>query len=124
MATSSRNELVVTTTKELEPIKGGVELAIVLYTLLLPTEPMEVHVVVFSIQVEVLKEPIIPKPIPLTLLEIGVSVEVTLIDSVIHAFEIFKTPNTILKDTHVMEKPNPQLIPLREPVDDLVARVK
>jgi hypothetical protein len=85
---------------------------------------MEVPVVVSSIQVEILKEPIIPKPIPLTLPRIRASVEVTLIDSVIHAFEIFRTPNTILKDTHVMERPYPQLIPLCELVDDLVARVK
>jgi hypothetical protein len=71
-----------------------------------------------------LEEPISPKLVPLILLENGVGVEVTLIDSVIHAFEIFRTPNTILKDTHVMERPYPQLIPLCELVDDLVARVK
>ncbi len=71
-----------------------------------------------------MEEPISPKLVPLILLENGVGVEVTLIDSVIHAFEIFRTPNTILKDTHVMERPYPQLIPLCELVDDLVARVK
>jgi len=53
-----------------------------------------------------LEEPITPKLVPLILLENGVGVEVTLIDSVIHAFEVFKTLNIILKDTNVMERPN------------------
>jgi len=37
IATSSQNELVVTTIKELEPIRGGAKLAIVFCTLSLPT---------------------------------------------------------------------------------------
>jgi hypothetical protein len=56
-------ELVVTTTKKPKPIRGGVELAIVFHTLLLFIELVEVHVVVSSTQVEVLEEPIIPKPV-------------------------------------------------------------
>jgi hypothetical protein len=87
MVTSSRSEH-VTTTKEPKPIKGGVKLAIVPYTLLLPIEHVEVPVVISNIQVEVLEKPITQKPIPLTLPENGVGVGVTLIDSVIHAFEV------------------------------------
>ncbi len=78
-----------------------------------------------------MEEPITPKLVPLTLLENGVGAEVTLIDNVIHAFEVLKTLNIVLKDTNVMERPNLQLIPLHEPidiigehVDDLVVGVK
>jgi hypothetical protein len=49
MATSSRSKFVITTTKELEPIKGGAELAIVPYIVPLPTKLVEVFVVVFNI---------------------------------------------------------------------------
>ncbi len=37
---------------------------------------------VINIQVEALKEPITPKPIPLVILEIGVGTKVILIDSI------------------------------------------
>jgi hypothetical protein len=55
-----------------------------------------------------------------------------LIDNAIHAFEIFRTPNIVLKDTHVMEGLDLHPIPLVEPVDtigeqpvdDLVVGVK
>jgi hypothetical protein len=51
-----------------------------------------------------LEKHVIPKPIPLVLLNIGVGAKVTLIDSVTHAFEVLKTLDTILKDTLVLEK--------------------
>jgi hypothetical protein len=54
-----------------------------------------------------LEEPAILKLVPLTLLEIGVGIEVTLIDSVIHAFKVFKNSDTILKNTLIMERPGP-----------------
>jgi len=38
------------------------------------------------------------------LLNIGVGAKVTLIDSVTHAFEVFRTLDTIPKDTLVLEK--------------------
>jgi len=88
MSTSSQNELFVTTTKELEPIRGGAELAIIPYTLPLPIEPMEI-LVVFNIEVEVLEEPITPKLVLIVLPKIGIGVKVTLINSVTHAFEVF-----------------------------------
>jgi hypothetical protein len=47
-----------------------------------------------------------------------------LIDSVIHASEVFGTPNTVLKTTLVMERPNLQPIPLNEHVVDLDVGVK
>jgi hypothetical protein len=46
------NEPIVITIKELELIREGVELAIVSYTLSLPTKSMEIHVVVVNIRVE------------------------------------------------------------------------
>jgi len=54
-----------------------------------------------------LEKPVIPKPISLIILEIGEVVEVTWIDIVTHAYEVFKTPN-ILKDTPVAERPRSQ----------------
>jgi hypothetical protein len=36
--------------------------------------------------------------------KIGIGVEITLINNVTHAYEVFWTSNTILKDTHVMDK--------------------
>jgi hypothetical protein len=62
---------------------------------------MEVLVVVVNILVETLEEFIVPKPIPLIIPEIGIGKEVTLIDTIAHAFEVFKTPNIILKDMFV-----------------------
>jgi hypothetical protein len=55
-----------------------------------------------------------------------------LITIVTHASKVFKTPNIILKDTHVVERLRFEPIPLVEPidtigeqhVDDFVARVK
>ncbi len=130
--TNSQNEPIITTTKEPEPIKGGVELTIVYCILSLRIEFVEVFVVVVNIQVEELEEPITPKPIPLTIPKIRVGVEVTLINIVTHAFKVFRTPNIVLKDTPIVEKPRFESIPLAEPidtigeqhVDDLVARIE
>jgi hypothetical protein len=91
---------------------------------------VEVHVVIVNFQVEELEIPIIPKPIPLTIPQIGVGTNVTL--NITHAFEVFKIPNIKSKDTLVIEKPKPEPITLVEPVDtssgnhvdDLVASVK
>jgi hypothetical protein len=80
---------------------------------------VEIPIVVFSIHVEALEKPITPKLIPLVLPKIGVGVEVTLIDSIAHASKVSKTPNIVLKDTHVMERPESQLIPLVEPVNTI-----
>jgi hypothetical protein len=79
-----------------------------------------------------LEELIIPKPIPLVILEIGVGVEVTLIDIVTHTFEVFKTLDIILKDTLIDEKLKSQPIILaklinttcEQLVDDLAIGVK
>ncbi len=129
---NSQSEPSVTTTEEPKPIRGGVKLTIVYCILFLPIQSVEVFVVVINIQVEELEEPVIPKPIPLTIPKIGVRVEVTLINIVTHAFEVFRTPNIVLKDTPVVEKPRFESIPLAEPidtigeqhVDDLVVRIK
>ncbi len=107
-------------------------MAILSCTLFLPIKPMEVLAIVVSTHVEGLEKPIIPKSIPLIIPKIGVGVEVTLINIVTHASKVFKIPNTILKDTLVLERPKFQLIILTKPIDtiseqlvgDLTAKVK
>jgi hypothetical protein len=63
-----------------------------------------------------------------------------LIDSITRAFEVFRTPNTILKDTPIAERPKSRLVSLAElvnttcewladttceqPIPDIVASVK
>jgi hypothetical protein len=129
--TNSESEPFTTTIKELEPIRGGVELTIVFCTLFLPIKSMEVLVVVVNIQVEELEELIIPILVPLAIPKIGVGVEVTLINIVTPAFEVFMFPNIVLKDTIVVDKPTFEFIPLTKPidtigeqhVDDLVAKI-
>jgi hypothetical protein len=100
IVTSSQSEPFVTTTEKPKPIRGGIELAIVFFTLPLPKELMEILVVVINIQEEL----ITPKPIPLVLLEIGIGANVILITSISHASKVFRTPNIILKDTLVTKK--------------------
>jgi hypothetical protein len=51
---------------------------------------VEVHVVIFNIQVEELEECIIPKLVPFIIPKIGVGAKVKLIDIITHAFEVFK----------------------------------
>jgi hypothetical protein len=54
----------------------------------LPIKFGEVFIVIVSTQVEALEEPITPKPIPSSISKIGISVKVTLIDNIAHAFEV------------------------------------
>ncbi len=98
------NGLVVSTTKELEPIKGGTWLAIVSCTLPLPTEHVEILVVIVIIQVKTLEKLVTPKLIPLIILEIKVGVEVTLIDSITHTSKFFRILDIILKDTPITKR--------------------
>jgi hypothetical protein len=93
--TSSQSKLFVTTAKEHEPISGGTKLAIVSCTLPLPTKLMEVHVVVVSTHVEALEKLVIEKLIPLIIPKIGIGIEVTLIDNITHASEVFRTPHRV-----------------------------
>jgi hypothetical protein len=51
VTTSSQSELVVITNEEPKQVRRGSKLAIISYTLPLPIEPMEVHVVVVNSQV-------------------------------------------------------------------------
>jgi hypothetical protein len=79
---------------------------------------MEVLIVAMNTQVKGLEELVIHKLAPLIIPEIGVRVEVTLINIVItHAFEVLKTLDTILTDTLVHERPRSNLISLVEHVD-------
>ncbi len=89
VAINFRSKPIVTTIEKHEPIKPGVELAIIFCILLLPTKSMEIYVMVDSTRIEALEEHVIPKPIPLVILEIGISAEVTLINSITHAFKVF-----------------------------------
>jgi hypothetical protein len=43
-------------------------------------------------------------PYHLVILDIGIGVEVTLINTIIHAYEVFKTLDIVLKDTFVIER--------------------
>ncbi len=88
-AMRSQSEPIVTTTKELKSIRGGVELAIVPCTLSLPIESMRNNIVVVSTQVEKLEELATLKPIPLAIPNIGVGAKVTQINTITHAFEVF-----------------------------------
>jgi hypothetical protein len=73
--------------------------------LFLPIKLVEVLVVIVSTHVEGLEELVTLKPVPLIIPKIGVGVKVTLINTITHAFEVFKTPDTISKDTLVVERP-------------------
>jgi hypothetical protein len=70
------------------------------------------YVVVFSMFLR--SEPVSPKPIPLVILEIEVGAKVTLINIGTHAFKVFRTTNTILKDTHVANRQGSEPIILTE----------
>ncbi len=114
VATNFQSEPIVTIIEEHEPITGGAELPIILYTLPLPIKLTEIHVVVFSTHVKVLGELVVPKPIPLVLPKFKVGVEVTLIG-------VFKTLDTMLKDTPIMERPYFQQIHLVK-LDDTIGK--
>ncbi len=73
---------IITTMEEPTQIKGGAELAIIVNT-----------------HVDELEIPITPKPISLAMPQIGVGVEVILIDIITHAFEVFKTLEAVPRDT-------------------------
>jgi hypothetical protein len=95
VATLARNfqsKHIINSIEEHEPIRRGAKLAIISYTLPLPIEHVEISIIVVSTRVEVLEEPIIPKFIPLIILETRVGTEVTLIDNITHAFNVLKTP--------------------------------
>jgi len=61
-----------------------------------------------------LEESIIPKPIPLIIPEIVIRVHVIFIDTITHAFEVFKTLDIVLKDTLVVERPRFKPTPILE----------
>jgi hypothetical protein len=42
-----------------------------------------------------------------------------LIDNITHAFEVFRTLNIVLKDTHVTERPKSQPVLLVKPIDTI-----
>jgi hypothetical protein len=48
-----------------------------------------------------------------------VGAEVTLMNTVTHVFEVFRTPNIVLKDTPIVEKLGLKLVPLVEPIDTI-----
>jgi hypothetical protein len=71
----------------------------------LPIKLVEAPFIVINVEVVDLQIPITPKFVPLAVPQIGVSVKIIMIDTALHAFEIFRTPKKVLKDTHVIEKP-------------------
>jgi hypothetical protein len=66
-----------------------------------------------------LEEHVTPKPVPLGIQKIGIGVELTLIDTITHAFEVFRTLDIVLKDTYVTQRPWSKPIPLAEPIDTI-----
>ncbi len=86
---------------------------------ILPIEHVEVLVVIFNIHVETLEKPIIPKSIPLIIPKIKVGALLTLIDSITHFVEVFRTPYIVLKDTPVTKRSKSQPVPLDEPFDTI-----
>ncbi len=64
-----------------------------------------------------MEELVTPKLVPLVIPKIGVGVEVTLINIITHDFEVFRTLDIALKDTHVDETPRFEPIFLVELVD-------
>ncbi len=60
-----------------------------------------------------------PKHVPLTIQNIKVGAEVTLIDTVTYASKVFSTQDLVLKDTPIAKKPRSKLVPLAEPVDTI-----
>jgi hypothetical protein len=72
---------------------------------------MEISIVFVSTSIEELEELVTPKLVPLAIPKIGVGANVTLINTITHAFEVFKTLNTILKNTLVVEIPKSKPIP-------------
>jgi len=69
----------------------------------LPIKLVEAPFIVVNVEVVDLQIPITPKFVPLAVPQIGVSVKIIM--TALHAFEIFRTPKKVLKDTHVIEKP-------------------
>jgi len=58
-----------------------------------------------------LEKLVTPKPIPLVILKIGVGIDITLINNITHAYEVFKTLDTVLKDTPIIEGLGFQMVP-------------
>jgi len=58
-----------------------------------------------------LEKLVTPKPIPLVILKIGVGIDITLINNITHAYEVFKTLDTVLKDTPIIEGLGLQSVP-------------
>jgi hypothetical protein len=58
-----------------------------------------------------LEKLVTPKPIPLVILEIGIGIDINLISNITHASEFFKTLDTVLKDTPIIEGLGLQSVP-------------
>jgi hypothetical protein len=87
---SSQSELVITITKELVPIRRGAKITIVSCTLFLPIKRVEVFVVVVNFHVKELEKHVTPKLVPSPIPQIGVGIEITLIQTITHASKQFK----------------------------------
>jgi hypothetical protein len=98
-------------------IRGGVKITTIFCTFFFPTKLVEVFVIVVNTHVEKLEEHVTPKPIPSIIPQIGVGVEINLINTIKHASKVFKILDIVLKDTPVSEKLEFELVPLVEHVD-------
>jgi len=92
----------------------------------------DVLIVIVTIHVKRFKKSITPKLVPLIIPKIWVGVEVTLVDTMTHAYKVLKTSDIVPKSTHVAKRPGLEFDPLAKPVDtigeqfvdDLATRVK
>jgi hypothetical protein len=115
---SYQYELVAMTIKSPTHMKGGTKVVTTSYILsLLPTKPIEAPYIVVNAKVANLQIPLTPKPIPLNIPHIGVSVEVIMIDTTLHAFKVFRTLEVVLRNTPITEKLKPKPNTLVEFVD-------
>ncbi len=98
---SSQDQLVSMIIEIPTHMKGGTKVVTTSCVLSsLPTKPIEAPYIVISVKVVDLQIPLTPKPVPLSIRHIGVSVEVIMIDTTLCASKVFRTPEVVLRDTY------------------------
>jgi hypothetical protein len=99
-------------------MKGGAEHVTTSCTLsLLSIEPIDTPIIVVSTHVVDLQIHVILKHVLLIIPHIGVGVDITMIDIALNAFEVFRTPRIVLRNTSVIEKPKLEPSTIVELVD-------
>jgi hypothetical protein len=98
-------------------MKGGAEHVTTSCTLsFLSTKPIDIPIIIVSTQVVDLQIHVILKHVLLIIPQIGVGVDITMIDIVMNAFEVLRTPRIVPKNTLVIEKPKLEPSTMVEPI--------